>query len=508
MEGLFFYSGVEQGVWNKRKDVQVAFPDPTGENFIAFKDWFLKNAIKEAMVDVSTYYTWHSIWKHNVNNHALFHREPNEGTDLGVNIVGWHGGRFSIGITATKLFAAATAVKLKTTAIQLPPPPDGKKFTHPSFLDYELTRTPSEAVNVVAVNADSTYYPMGSLTSIVWKNKYNIGFWAWELDSFPQKWVPELKKYDEIWCPSSFIKDAIKNAAGYDGTPVRVLNLPLLKKETTSNKKLADSLPFELEDKSLKVHPFTFLVVIDFKSIAERKNPIGAIKAFLDAFPAEEDSSGRYRLVVKAHHGTTAEMEELRTEARNDPRVIFIFRVLPDSENIALHNYQDCFVSLHRSEGYGLNILESLGAGIPVIATNYGGNVDFPKALPSQIERCYFPVPYMLVTLQKDYGVYEAGNRWAEPDHAYAVSAMRKVAANSCKQDHGLELSKLVTDSFGEVAVGKKMQTLLSEATPRILKKQKEVISFQTQFLERSLKNMPGWKSHPPVANKSDESWR
>jgi glycosyltransferase involved in cell wall biosynthesis len=42
-----------------------------------------------------------------------------------------------------------------------------------------------------------------------------------------------------------------------------------------------------------------------------------------------------------------------------------------------LYRACDCFVSLHRAEGYGRGIAEALLLGLDVIATGHGGNVDF-----------------------------------------------------------------------------------------------------------------------------------
>lgn len=493
LEGFFFFSGVEYGVWQKRKDLQAAFPNPTGEHFVAFKDWFLKNSVEEQMVTDEVYKTWRSVWKFHCSHHEKFHKVASGSGDIGVNIIGWHGGQFSIGITSNKLYAAATEAKIATNAIQLPSPGGGKKFAHPSLLGYELTRSPTEIVNIIAVNADYTYYALKDISSIVRDNKYNIGYWAWELEIFPQLWMKALQEYDEIWCPSAFVKKSIKSSSGYDGTPVKVLPLPLLHDEAHHSSAASASLPYELKSVESETKPFTFLIVFDFQSYMERKNPLAAIRAFLEAFPASSDPTGQHRLVVKSHSGTAAEMEEMKTEAQNDPRIVFISRILSDAENIALHNYQDCYVSLHRSEGYGLNILESMGAGIPVIATNYSGNVEFFESAPSYLEQCHFPVPFKLLKLKEAVGPYEAGNHWADPDHDYVVKAMRKVSKNKCKTQHGELISKLVYGRFGEAAVGRKMQSLLSDAAPRILKKQKEKFEFNKNFLDRTLKNMKGW---------------
>lgn len=422
------------------------------------------------MVSAKVYQKWLTLLKKHHTNHHRYHKNVNWTKDIGVNIIGWHGGQFSIGEVARKLYLAAKDVKISANAIQLPPP-GGKIFRHPSFLGYDLSRSPREVVNVFVVNADSVDFSNQFVPRVIRQNKYNIGYWLWELEIFPRRWMGALKEFDEIWCPSPFIKSSIETSPEYNGTPIRVLNLPLLRSELHGQAAISRTHPFEMDNIDHGDKPFTFLVVFDFKSHMERKNPLAAIRAFLDAFPASSDPTGKYQLVVKTHGGSADETMKMRFVAQNDPRVVFINRLITEAENIALHRYQDCYVSLHRSEGYGFNILESMGAGIPVIATNYSGNVDFFEALPSYLEKCHFPVPYKLVELTEDFGPYEAGNRWADANHAYVVSAMKEVTKNNCKQLHGRDMAELVYSRFSEATVGKMMQSLLRDAAPRIFKK-------------------------------------
>ena len=250
---------------------------------------------------------------------------------------------------------------------------------------------------------------------------------------------------------------------------MKVLGIPLLRDEAHFEKNSV-SLPSEIKPPK-PVSSFIFFVAFNFNSFEERKNPAGAILAFLEAFPAREDPSQKYNLIVKSHAGTAEEMSNLQALAKNDTRVAFINRALSNSENIALHNYQDCYVSLHRSEGYGMNILESMGAGIPTIATNYSGNVDFFQSVPIYLNSCNFPVPYKLIELKENVGPYEKGNHWADPDHEYAVKAMIRVAQGSCTKQHRENLSTSVYSHFGEDAIGKRMKKLLFESYPDIVEK-------------------------------------
>ena len=75
-----------------------------------------------------------------------------------------------------------------------------------------------------------------------------------------------------------------------------------------------------------------------------------------------------------------------------------------------------CFIGLTRGEGYGLPILEAATAGIPVIATNWSGHLDFMKTGK------FIDVDYRLSTIHEtrvDNQIFMEGSRWAEPseDH-------------------------------------------------------------------------------------------
>jgi len=79
----------------------------------------------------------------------------------------------------------------------------------------------------------------------------------------------------------------------------------------------------------------------------------------------------------------------------------------------------DCFVSLHRSEGYGLNLAQAMACGKLAIATGFSGNVDFMTAQNSIL------IPFAMKAVGRDEYLHGAGQYWAEPDHAASVAAMR-----------------------------------------------------------------------------------
>src|SRR5262249_13889377 len=102
--------------------------------------------------------------------------------------------------------------------------------------------------------------------------------------------------------------------------------------------------------------------------------------------------------------------------------VVMLDGYMSRPELTALMNACDCYLSLHRSEGFGMTIGEAMLLGKPAVATNYSGNVDFMTD-----ENSYL-VDYRIVPLTRDYGPYMRGNVWADPDLAQAARFMREVA--------------------------------------------------------------------------------
>jgi glycosyltransferase involved in cell wall biosynthesis len=193
----------------------------------------------------------------------------------------------------------------------------------------------------------------------------------------------------------------------------------------------------------------------DMKGRQERKNPEAAIASFLKAFG---DSSTAH-LVVKTMRSEESpeSLVRLRAAAGDHQNISIIDRTMTRDEVFALEAAVDCFVSLHRAEGFGLALAECMLLGKPVIATNWSGNVDF---MPDDLVAC--PVNYTLVTLDEDVGLYAAGQVWAEPDVNHAAAQMARLASDREVADRiGAAARRHIETHFSPAVIGQRIRRRL-----------------------------------------------
>jgi len=323
----------------------------------------------------------------------------------GINLVGYFRGEFSIGECA-RSFAHATLRNGPPVALVNFEGGVVDRCGDRRF-DRYLSPRARFPVNLCFVNADQTSLLFDTLSSVV-KERYNIGFWFWELESFPAAWQGALDLVDEVWVSSCFVQRAVSSAAG--GKPVRLIPYPI---EVTLSR------PYTRGEFGLSEEPFTFLFNFDYYSFVERKNPAALIKAFRKAFADVRDVS----LVLKTTGAQRAPdaVAALKHLAATDPRIVFLDNNLEREAMWGLLSIADAFVSLHRSEGLGLGLAESMLLGKPVIGTGYSGNMDFMNAENSLL------VDYRLVNVPEGAYPHSAGQQWADPDIDNAAECMRRI---------------------------------------------------------------------------------
>jgi glycosyltransferase involved in cell wall biosynthesis len=260
--------------------------------------------------------------------------------------------------------------------------------------------------NLVHLNADNMGWFADERGSAYFRDRYTIGYWFWELSDFRDEWVPFFDYVDEVWAASEFVRASF---AASSPVPVVRIPLPIVLPPVPALGRAHFTIP---------ENTTVFLYVFDVSSQMERKNPIGAIRAFRRAGFAR----GTATLVLKF---TNAEYDRAAVKQIIDETqgldVVILDGYMDRGELCALLNTADCYFSPHRSEGFGLTILESMKLGKPVIATHYSGNVDFMS------EENSFPLRYRLVTIDRDHGPYMRGASWADPDLDEAARLLRLV---------------------------------------------------------------------------------
>ena len=264
-------------------------------------------------------------------------------------------------------------------------------------------------INLFHVNADmlpKLYIEQGVDR---FKDKYNIGFWTWELSDFPEEWFESFCYCDEIWVPSNFVLSSIAKKS-----PIPVIKIPHAVVVDKIKGVDRSYFGFNKDD-------FIFLFMFDFLSYFERKNPLAIVESFKKSFPLSKN----VRLVLKCINSSydTYGMTQLKNAVKGF-NIDIIDNYINRDEVNALLSLCDCYVSLHRCEGFGLTLAEAMYLGKLVIATGFSGNTDFMNVNNS------FLVRYKLVEIEKDIGPYRKGNIWAQPDIEHAVELMKHVYNN------------------------------------------------------------------------------
>lgn len=376
-------------VYEDREDVRQAFPDPLNADAKRFRDWYLLYGRQEFEVpDVLVPSPQESLVA-----------TPRPGP---VNVAGFFRAELGIGAAGRSLVEALQAADIRFNTI--PFGATANRQSHP-FVDRQTGG--SADINIVCVNAAEFPAFAQEAGPELFHGRYTIGVWFWEVEDFP-KWLHGGFNYvDEVWVASDFMRETLRKVSP---KPVFKFRLPVRTPQIDPALTRAD---LGVPDK------FSFLFSFDFLSVLERKNPLGLIQAFTTAFLNGEGPV----LVIKTINGDKRilEMEKLRYASRGRSDIILLDGYLSPVHNSTLTALSDCYVSLHRSEGFGLTIAEAMALGRPAIATNYSGNLEF------MTEENSYLCPARRAEVGPEREPYPADTYWSEPDLEAAAKLLRKV---------------------------------------------------------------------------------
>jgi glycosyltransferase involved in cell wall biosynthesis len=259
------------------------------------------------------------------------------------------------------------------------------------------------AINLFCINADQVPHVLSGLPTAL-TGRLSVGYWFWELAKFPPVFRSSFENLSEVWVASTFCERAVsavspipvvRVAPGFDIRPP--------KRSGRRNFGIGDD-------------DFVVLYVFDAASWISRKNPAAVVTAFRRAFP----EPGQELLLLKVTNVRPSTLAALKRIAGKS-RMRIIDEALSRDALLDLISLCDCYLSLHRSEGFGLTILEAMAMGKPVIATDYSGSCDFLN------ESNGFPVRHQLEPIRRAAGPYPQGYLWANPDVDQAAELIRQV---------------------------------------------------------------------------------
>jgi glycosyltransferase involved in cell wall biosynthesis len=314
---------------------------------------------------------------------------------------------------------------------------------------------PQYGINLIHINADHTPGVMKDLGPLWFDQHYNIGFWAWEMPEFPDRWIDSFNLLDEVWVPSAYVNQAVAAKS-----PIPVITIPHI---INVNENDAHQYPrpyFGIPDDA-----FVFISMFDTHSIAQRKNPFGSILAFQKAFTATDNS---VQLLIKINNADEANLKVLRSLVGDYQNIVLLDAHLDRAQIDSLINCCDCYVSLHHAEGFGLGPAEAMSLGKVALLTAWSGNMEYMRS-----NNCV-AIQYSLKTLGKDYGPYEAHQHWAVPDIDHAAAEMRDLSQNPARvRSLGEQARNTIQQEFSAEAVGARMRQRL-HSIERIIGKRRQ----------------------------------
>ena len=349
--------------------------------------------------------------------------------EFGVNVYGWVRGDFGGGRTARSVINGLHIVGVNLTAIEISGA-DLQSTTNLAIEEQGFSLVPRRdfAFDLFVVNAANTLTTLMDHSNEIFDDHYRIGLWHWETSKLPYLQGTYGKYYNEIWVPTQFVADAIRATKSFPKEDVKVVVLPygyevlpnFTSPPISQKYKYRQELPnilrrigwmsrenvlkSDFAEQTLQYWAETtfditlFIVIFDFNSDYNRKNIITTIRAFLKAFPS--NNGGRIEgstvgLIIKSINAgdQIGDFNHLMwiLEGGNyegisrDERIVFFNGLCSEVDMVHLKLAVDCYVSLHRAEGLGLNLMEAALIGIPIIASAYSGSEQFMKPIYSYL---------------------------------------------------------------------------------------------------------------------------
>lgn len=299
-----------------------------------------------------------------------------------------------------------------------------------------------------------------------------FGYTVWELERLPDHWPAILNRLDGVLVPCRWNADVFRNSGVT--VPIHVVpHLSQFEGQPPASAQDRASLRQRLGSGLQLESRFVFYNIAYWSN---RKSPYLALEAYLRAFTAEDEvlmiiktsrnditrSRRSWLNPLRRVHPTPHQtVKQMLARHPNPPPVIVIAdEDLSDGEMQALHELGDCYVSLTRTEGWGLGAFEAARLGKPVVMTAYGGQLDYLDPVNS------WHVGYRMVPVHEPTwsASYRADDEWAEPCVDEAAQYLREIFEYPDEsRQRAAPLAELIRDRFSRAQV---IRQLVDALTP------------------------------------------
>lgn len=286
----------------------------------------------------------------------------------------------------------------------------------------ELFKATGHVINIIhpgrkAPVADIDFF----LRPPVWTggtSKRKIAYFYWEAIPLPQPWAASLNSVDEIWAPCELVKRCCE-MAGFKGK-IHIVPTPAMPIDFSEVK--------DLEIESLSNDSFVFYSIFQWHN---RKGWRELLSAYFDEFNSNENVS----LIVKTNPINPSLQNEIINNVislksdfsyKETPKLVLLPYVMSEEEILSIHKRGHCYVAPHHGEGWGMPIHDAIMAGKQIIATKFGGVIEFLQ------EESFHSIPFKMspVTGMEWNAAYSPNQSWASPDVGELKKIMRDVFSN------------------------------------------------------------------------------
>ncbi len=396
--------------WRERKDLQQAFDLNHPDSRYSYALWFVQNApsygidayfINPILDNVGYYYA----------NQIQLNPQKFVSRTADVGVIGYLKAETGVGNAGRMVASSFCKSQVNTQGYNVTLNVMARQAE--TKVDDILASKIDSRVEIYNVNADQLALVRKHLVGKTREDAYKINMPFWELSKFPTAWVNHYQGINEVWAASRFVQAAVQTA----------MTLPVIwmpPAVTLDQFTPRDRSYFKLPD-----HTFLFHFNFDFSSFATRKNATAGIEAYRLAF-RDRPNNTHTALAIKTrgYDPDGKNLQKLIDFTVDDPDIYILNEEMVYDDAMALMNCCDCYLSLHRSEGFGYTTAEAMLLEKPVIATDYSGTRDFIDSTTG------FPVSYRLISVKENEYPFWESQQWADPNLDHAAWLMRKIVSD------------------------------------------------------------------------------